>query len=90
MSIGYPEDISLPAIEKKVEEIWTDVLEGAKEQRDATFFELGGESVSATRIVTRIEGELGIWIEVGDIFEDDPTLDDFIRTVAARASVAKL
>ncbi|MFC4057208.1 phosphopantetheine-binding protein [Planomonospora corallina] len=90
MSIGFPEDLSFPVIRKKVEEIWTEVLGVTEGQEDASFFELGGESVTASRIVARVEDELGVWVEVGDIFEDDPTMEEFVRTVAARANVAQL
>ncbi|GIH75492.1 phosphopantetheine-binding protein [Planobispora longispora] len=89
MSIGFPENLGFPVVQKKVEEIWTEVLEVTEGQEDASFFELGGESVAAARIVARVEDELGVWIEVGDIFEEDPTMTEFIRTVAARADAAQ-
>ncbi|WP_329087321.1 MULTISPECIES: phosphopantetheine-binding protein [unclassified Streptosporangium] len=90
MSLGFPEHLSFPEIQKKIEEIWTGVLGVPEGQEGAPFFELGGESVGAARIVARVEDELGVWIEVGDIFEDDPTMAEFVRTVAARANVAQL
>jgi hypothetical protein len=37
------------------------------------------------RLVSRVEEELGIWVEVGDIFEEDPDLAAFIRLVQVRA-----
>ncbi|MCY0937385.1 phosphopantetheine-binding protein [Streptomyces sp. H34-S4] len=74
-------------VEKTLETIWTEILgDLAEDQKDATFFEAGGESISATRIVSRIEEELGIEIEVGDIFEEDPNLESLIRIVKARAA----
>jgi acyl carrier protein len=73
------------SIEEKVEEIWKDVLSVPYGQDDASFFELGGESISAVRIVSRVEEELGILVDVGDIFEEDPTLPVFIDIVAARS-----
>jgi acyl carrier protein len=57
-------------------------------QEDDTFFELGGESISAVRLVSRIEEELDVWIDVGDIFEEDPNLEALIRTVVAKAEEA--
>lgn len=89
MSTGFAQDLSFAEIKEKVEQIWTGVLGATEEDRDAPFFELGGESVAAARIVARVEDELGVWIEVGDIFEDDPTLAEFVRKVAARANVAQ-
>jgi acyl carrier protein len=75
-------------IEETVGRIWHDVLTVGDGQEDATFFDLGGESISAVRLVSRIEEELDIWIDVGDIFEDDPTLADLTSTVIAKADEA--
>lgn len=75
-------------INETVSRIWRDVLTVQDGQEDATFFDLGGESISAVRLVSRIEEELDIWIDVGDIFEDDPTLADLTSTVIAKADEA--
>ena len=74
-------------IARKVEEIWRDVLTVPSGQEDATFFELGGQSISAVRLVCRIEEELDVWIDVGDIFED-PNLAALTQTVIAKAEEA--
>lgn len=68
-------------IEQKVSQIWQSILSAPAENSDATFFELGGESISAIRIVSQVEEELGIEIDVADIFEEDPTLPRFIGMV---------
>ncbi|GFH39258.1 acyl carrier protein [Streptomyces pacificus] len=69
-----------------VRRIWTEVLGDAPGNgAGATFFESGGESITATRLVIRIEEELGAEIEVGDIFEEDPTLESLVRLVGARS-----
>jgi acyl carrier protein len=75
-------------IAQKVGEIWRGVLTVPSGQEDATFFELGGESISAVRLVSRIEEELDLWIDVGDLFEDDPNLAALIQTVTAKAEDA--
>ncbi|WP_410589808.1 phosphopantetheine-binding protein [Amycolatopsis sp. lyj-23] len=75
-------------IAQKIEEIWRAVLTVPAGQEDATFFELGGESISAVRIASRIEEELDIWIDVGDLFEDDPNLATLIRSATAKAEDA--
>lgn len=75
-------------IRRKVTKIWTDVLAVAPGEENATFFELNGESIAATRIASRVDEEFGVWIEVADIFEDDPTLEDFITTVGSRVASA--
>lgn len=75
-------------IAQKVESIWRDVLTVPSGQEEATFFELGGESISAVRLASRIEEELDVWIDVGDIFEEDPNLATLTRTVIAKAEEA--
>jgi acyl carrier protein len=75
-------------IARKVEEIWRAALTVPAGQEDATFFELGGESISAVRLVSRIEEELGVWIDVGDLFEDDPNLAALVQSVTAKAADA--
>ncbi|PZF93703.1 phosphopantetheine-binding protein [Micromonospora deserti] len=77
-----PSGLSRSTIEKRVEQIWRDVLHMPQERSDATFFELQGQSISAVRIVTRIEDELGVVVDVGLLFED-PDLATFTAAVAA-------
>ncbi|GAA2053375.1 hypothetical protein GCM10009839_71480 [Catenulispora yoronensis] len=86
MANGLPEALDATEIERRVAEIWHDVLsipEGSP--ADATFFELSGQSISAVRIVARIEEELGVQVDMGDLFED-PDLASFARDVAAKAA----
>ncbi|GAA1997218.1 phosphopantetheine-binding protein [Catenulispora subtropica] len=76
---------SADAISTQVAAIWNDVLrvpDGAP--AGATFFELGGQSISAVRITARIEEELGVEVDMGDLFED-PDLATFIRDITARS-----
>lgn len=74
-------------IAQKVEAIWRDVLTVPSGQEDATFFELGGDSVSAVRLTSRVEEELGVLVDVGDMFED-PDLAEFVTMVTAKAGEA--
>jgi peptidyl carrier protein len=85
MTTNHVGSATASALAKRVEEIWNEVLDVPATNADATFFELRGESISAVRLVSRIEDELGIWVEVADIFEDDPNLETFVRQVVAKA-----
>ncbi|OLE21866.1 MAG: phosphopantetheine-binding protein [Catenulispora sp. 13_1_20CM_3_70_7] len=79
---------SAAAITTTVAAIWRDVLrvpDGTPPE--ATFFELGGQSISAVRITARIEEELGVEVDMGDLFED-PDLATFTRDIAVRAGAA--
>ncbi|HEX4812645.1 MAG TPA: phosphopantetheine-binding protein [Nonomuraea sp.] len=80
-------ELSLSVIREKVGEIWKQVLDVPEDMEDATFFDLEGESISAVRLVSRIEEELGISIDVGDIFEADPNLEALVQLVALEAQI---
>jgi acyl carrier protein len=78
----------LRAISQKVEQIWREVLGVAEGQEDATFFELSGQSISAVRIAGRVEDEVGVQVDIGDLFED-PDLTTFVRDVMAKVESAR-
>ncbi|BCB74057.1 hypothetical protein GCM10022251_11390 [Phytohabitans flavus] len=82
MAESHPSALSSSAVEKSVEEIWRSVLRMPEGRQDATFLELQGQSISAVRIIARIEDELGIQVDVGILF-DDPDLATFTRAVVA-------
>jgi acyl carrier protein len=79
-----PRDLRLADIAQQVEKIWQDILRAPHGSRDATFFELQGQSISAVRIIARIEDELGIGVDVGILF-DDPDLYTFTHEVLSQA-----
>ncbi|MEV0001801.1 phosphopantetheine-binding protein [Micromonospora sp. NPDC050980] len=71
-------------MQQRIAAIWREVLGGADDRPEATFFELNGQSIAAVRIVARIEDELGVQVDMGDLFED-PDLATFTRDVLAKA-----
>ncbi|MFJ9810802.1 phosphopantetheine-binding protein [Streptomyces sp. NPDC101158] len=73
------------SVEETATRIWTDVLRPAPGQEDLSFFALGGQSVSAVRITTRVESELGVELDLRVLFED-PDLASFRRAVAEAAT----
>ncbi|TDB76413.1 acyl carrier protein [Micromonospora sp. KC723] len=84
MSGDTTEDVA-QAINSTVEQIWCGALgvpPGASEQ---TFLDLGGQSISAVLIATRLKDELGVGIEVDDLF-DDPTLASLQEQVRLKYS----
>jgi len=66
----HPGDRSPHAIEARVKQIWTEVLRAGEGEENATFFELQGQSISAARIVARVEDEFGVTIDIGVMFSD--------------------
>ncbi|MBN6037002.1 phosphopantetheine-binding protein [Amycolatopsis sp. 195334CR] len=73
-------------LEQAVGKIWKEVLSVPDGKGEATFFDLNGDSITAVRLVSRIEDEIGVEIEVGDIFEEDPSLAVLVKDVAAKAA----
>ena len=76
-------NLDAQAVAQKIRQIWREVLEMKEGQEAATFFDLKGDSISAVRLVARVEDELGVAVDVGDIFEEDPDLPTFLRDVLA-------
>lgn len=61
------------SVEETATRIWTEILRPAAGHEEHTFFALGGQSVSAMRIVARVESELGAELDIRVLFEDpDP------------------
>ncbi|HWR03453.1 MAG TPA: SDR family oxidoreductase, partial [Humidesulfovibrio sp.] len=77
------------AVEAELLEIFRDSLGyDAELTGEDDFFELGGDSIAATRIVSRIDKELGLKASVMDLLEAD-TLGGFMaRLLADRAKAA--
>ncbi|QFU93297.1 phosphopantetheine-binding protein [Amycolatopsis sp. YIM 10] len=73
-------------LEQAVGKIWKEVLRVPDGKSEATFFDLNGDSITAVRLVSRIEDEIGVEIEVGDIFEEDPSLAVLVKDVTAKAA----
>lgn len=72
-------------VQAVVERIWRDVLAVPAGSEDATFIELNGQSITAVLIINRIEEELGVAVDLDELF-DDPRLDQFVARVVSLAS----
>jgi peptidyl carrier protein len=71
-------------IAQQVAAIWAEVLGPGSDRPGATFVELNGQSIAAVRIAARVEEQLGITLDVGDLFED-PDLETLTQGILARA-----
>ncbi len=80
----YTPDGATPegATETALAAIWADLLGVSRITRDDHFFRLGGHSLTATRMVARIETELGRRVPLKAVFEA-PTLRGFVVAVEA-------
>ncbi|MFC0031652.1 phosphopantetheine-binding protein [Micromonospora chaiyaphumensis] len=71
----------IPSVEEQITAIWREALDVPPGAEHATFFELGGQSITALLIIAWLEDELGITSVGVDQLFDDPDLDTFIRQV---------
>ncbi|MFI6093679.1 SDR family NAD(P)-dependent oxidoreductase [Streptomyces sp. NPDC051218] len=56
-------------LERRIAEIWGDVLTQDSVGRDDSFFDLGGNSLRATRLLARIDEELGVRLTANELYE---------------------
>jgi amino acid adenylation domain-containing protein len=77
-------------VEERIAELWTDLLGVRASTRD-NFFRIGGNSILAIRLISRIQQEFGIDFAVRTVFEG-PTIAQLAATVEERvtAEVAAL
>ncbi|WP_336217158.1 condensation domain-containing protein, partial [Nonomuraea sp. LPB2021202275-12-8] len=69
-----------PGVESAVAGIWAELLELPAVGRDQNFFTLGGDSLLATRLITRLRAAGVAGAELTNLF-DHPELAAFARTV---------
>ena len=75
-------------LEGKIAALWSEVLGVEPVGRDDGFFELGGSSLLAVRMVTRLRAELGLDVPMVRIF-DQPTLSGFAGAAASASAPQK-
>jgi amino acid adenylation domain-containing protein/non-ribosomal peptide synthase protein (TIGR01720 family) len=68
---------------------WKEVLNMDHIAADANFFELGGDSLQATKVINRIRKSLGVRIDFEDLF-DYPVFSDFRQLIAGQLSVSTI
>jgi amino acid adenylation domain-containing protein len=71
-------------IERTVAAIWADLLALERVGRQDSFFALGGHSLLAMRAITRIQQQLGIAVELAELFAH-PVLADLARALSGAA-----
>ena len=79
--------LSTAEIIQRVAAIWTDILGPGSDRPGATFFELNGQSIAAVQIAAAVEEQVGVALDIGDLFED-PDLETLTNVVLARSGDA--
>jgi acyl carrier protein len=64
--------------EAAVRRVWEEVLGADLPGHDPSFFEAGGDSVSALSVIFRVEEDFNLGVDIGDLFEA-PQLSAFTR-----------
>lgn len=72
-----PAEVKAPTgdLERRLAQIWSDVLGAPQVEANSNFFEVGGHSLLAVRLQVRIEAEFGIKISLAMLFKH-PTISD--------------
>ncbi|MFQ5635355.1 MAG: amino acid adenylation domain-containing protein, partial [Gammaproteobacteria bacterium] len=76
------------ATEKRVAELWCDVIGTERVGRDDDFFDSGGQSLSAARLLARLRAEFDVDIGLRNLFED-PTVAALAAAVDRRIDGAR-
>jgi amino acid adenylation domain-containing protein len=78
---------TLHGMQATVAAVWQEVLGVAPAQAAQSFFDLGGDSLSAVRVIEALRQRRGIPVQVRDLFEH-PVLSAFAAQVERRAEEA--
>ncbi|XXX82738.1 amino acid adenylation domain-containing protein [Sorangium sp. So ce134] len=68
------------ALERRLADLWRDVLGVEIPGRDAHFFQLGGHSLLAVKLLARVQRDVGVLLPVKDVFLQ-PRLRDMSRAI---------
>jgi thioesterase domain-containing protein/acyl carrier protein len=86
---GVPYVAPRTGVEEKLAAIWCEVLEVERVGVHDDFFDLGGQSILATRLVARVREELGFEIPVADLLTG-PTIEQMAESVSGRRGDRRL
>ncbi|HEX5727569.1 MAG TPA: amino acid adenylation domain-containing protein [Longimicrobiaceae bacterium] len=86
---GVPYVAPRNELEERLAELWREVLEVERVGVHDDFFDLGGQSILATRLVSRVRDELDVAVPVAELLTG-PTVEQMARFVQGRESAARL
>lgn len=72
---------SLTATEETVADMWRDLLRLSKVESDDNFFAVGGTSLTAIKLLQRIESKFGTDVLSPDTLYGDPKLSSVARAI---------
>ncbi|MES2730971.1 MAG: amino acid adenylation domain-containing protein [Bacteroidota bacterium] len=77
----HPYEAPQTSTESKLEEIWQNILDVQRIGRSVSFFAIGGNSLKAIQLISRIYKEFKILVKVVDIFSN-PTIEKMAKFLA--------
>jgi amino acid adenylation domain-containing protein len=80
-------DATAGEVVKRLSALWAELLDLPAVEPDSDFFALGGNSLLALRMIGRIESDLGVELQFGEIFEA-PTVRALAERIEDRDRVA--
>ena len=85
--MGSARDVSNPGeIESMLSRLWAETLGVESVDLDENFFELGGDSLLATKLIARLRSDYGVEMSPEMLF-DLPTVRELARLVESMAEV---
>jgi len=91
LNMNQSENVNLPefqGIEAGIAKLWEELLHCRISNRQQSFFEAGGDSLSATRFLARVKQEFGVEIPLKEIF-DKPALEMIGALITKKQSEAE-
>ncbi|MFL5385764.1 MAG: amino acid adenylation domain-containing protein [Longimicrobiaceae bacterium] len=76
-------------VEERLAALWSEVLEVERVGVHDDFFDLGGQSILATRLVARVREELGFELPVAELLTG-PTVEQMARAVSGKKDPSRL
>jgi amino acid adenylation domain-containing protein len=84
---GPPSEPPRGPVEETMAKVFAELVGSNHVGRFDSFFDLGGNSISAVRLVNRLEKTLGVRVPLGTVFQS-PTIADLARLVVVDAPIA--
>jgi amino acid adenylation domain-containing protein/thioester reductase-like protein len=76
------------AIERKLVQIWEDLLQVSPVGVRDSFFELGGHSLLATKLIVKVRDVVGVELPLQFLFQQQPTISGMAEVIARAGSSA--
>src|SRR5262249_48708548 len=73
-------------VEEQLESAWKDILEIDSIGRRVSFFNLGGHSLKAMQLITRVQQDLGVEVKMEDVFAH-PTIEELAVHISRSKAV---